>query len=494
MSASTTSAPAGDLRGLAARGTLVNAAFEIGLTSLALVKGFIVAAFLSRSEYGIWGILVVVLVSLLWLKQVGIGDKYIQQRDGDQELAFQKAFTLELAFNGLFLVVLAAAIPLAALVYGQPDLDRARARALARGGRRRLPDPDLGLLPRRWSSSRQRTIQAIDPVGGVRGHGRARDRRAGLLGAGHRGGRRAPPPAPSSPCWPRRTRCALRYDRGTMRSYASFSWPLILPLPRRWSSRRARCSWASKVLGLAAVGAITLASSVSDYTNRVDQIVTATLYPAICAVRDRRDALFESFVKSNRLALMWGMPFGIGLALFASDLVRFGLGSRWESAVVLLQVFGVMAAINHMAFNWDAYFRAEGRTRPIAVVAALSMVTFCAAALPLMATDGLDGLAIGMAATAAVSLVARSLYLTAFFDGFQMLGQLGRAAWPVLPAVALVLALRAVEGGDRTLAIALGELALYVAAVVAVTMVAERALLREALGYLRRGRRVVPVA
>jgi len=71
-----------------------------------------------------------------------------------------------------------------------------------------------------------------------------------------------------------------------------------------------------------------------------------------------------------------------------------------------------------------------------------------------------------------------------------MLGQLGRAAWPVLPAVALVLVLRAIEGGDRTLAIALGELALYVAAVVAVTMVAERALLREAFGYLRRGRRV----
>src|SRR3954467_6081522 len=117
-----TAAPAGDLRGLAARGTLVNAAFEIGLNSLALVKGFIVAAFLTRSEYGIWGILVVVLVSLLWLKQVGIGDKYIQQREGDQQLAFQKAFTLELAFNAIFTLVLAAAIPLVALIYDQPKL------------------------------------------------------------------------------------------------------------------------------------------------------------------------------------------------------------------------------------------------------------------------------------------------------------------------------------------------------------------------------------
>ena len=76
-----------------------------------------------------------------------------------------------------------------------------------------------------------------------------------------------------------------------------------------------------------------------------------------------------------------------------------------------------------------------------------------------------------------------------------MLGQLGRAAWPVLPAVALVLALRAVEGGDRTLAMALGELALYVAAVVAVTMVAgARAAARGRSGTCGAAGRVVPVA
>src|SRR3954468_1999075 len=118
----TSAVPTVGLRGRAARGTIVNAGFEIGLSSLALAKGFVVAAFLTRTEYGIWGILVVVLVSLLWLKQVGIGDKYIQQREADQELAFQKAFTLELAFNTAFMVILAASLPLVALVYGQPGL------------------------------------------------------------------------------------------------------------------------------------------------------------------------------------------------------------------------------------------------------------------------------------------------------------------------------------------------------------------------------------
>ena len=53
---------------------------------------------------------------------------------------------------------------------------------------------------------------------------------------------------------------------------------------------------------------------------------TATVREVLNYVRDRTDLLFETFVKSNRLALMWGMPFGVGLALFAADLIDFVIG------------------------------------------------------------------------------------------------------------------------------------------------------------------------
>ena len=96
----------GNLRQHTARGTLVNAAYFVGLYSLGLIKGFLVAAFLTRTDYGLWGILVIGLGTFLWLKQVGIGDKYVQQDESDQELAFQKAFTLELTLSGLFLLLL----------------------------------------------------------------------------------------------------------------------------------------------------------------------------------------------------------------------------------------------------------------------------------------------------------------------------------------------------------------------------------------------------
>src|SRR5947209_8898785 len=86
--------PQGNLRRTAARGTVINSAFQIGLYGAATLERIGVAAFLTRAEYGMWGILMAAMFSLTWIKSWGIGDKYIQQNERDQEAAFQKAFTL----------------------------------------------------------------------------------------------------------------------------------------------------------------------------------------------------------------------------------------------------------------------------------------------------------------------------------------------------------------------------------------------------------------
>src|ERR1700689_3815504 len=83
------------LRSFAARGVLINTTFDVGLSLLSLVQAIVVAAWLTRSDYGVWGVLVVSIGVLARLKLVGISDKYVQQQEADQELAFQKAFTLE---------------------------------------------------------------------------------------------------------------------------------------------------------------------------------------------------------------------------------------------------------------------------------------------------------------------------------------------------------------------------------------------------------------
>lgn len=472
------------LRQHTARGTLINTGFLVGLSTLGLLRGFILAALLTAADYGVWGILVVSLATIMWLKKGGIGDKYIQQDDPDQETAFQKAFTLEAMLTGLFMLLLLAALPLMVLVYGETQL-------LAPGLVLVLVLPagvlqaPLWVYYRNMDFFRQRALQAIDPVVGfvvavaaaVAGAGYWAFA-AGVLAGAWSSALAAMIASPY--------RLRFRYDRGTLKTYASFSWPLFIAGGSALVVAQTAVIASEATLGLAGAGAIALASNITSFTHRVDGLITETLYPAICTVRDRVDLLKESFVKSNRLALMWAIPFGIGLALFSGDLVSFAIGEKWRPAAELLRITGVTAALGQIAYNWSAYMRATDRTRPIAVAAIASMVTFVAVGLPLLIAYGLTGLAVGIALQTAANVCFRIYYLHQLFSDFSYLRQAMRAVAPVLPAVAVVFAARALESGERTAAMAGAELLAYLLAAVVATWLLEGRLLREAVGYIAR--------
>lgn len=478
-------APAEGLRARAARGTLINAAFLAALTSLGLLKGFAVAGFLSRRDFGVWGVLVITLGTLGWLKQVGISDRYLQQQDDDQERAFQRAFSLELLISAGFFVLALVVVGLMTVAYGRPELLAPGLAVIMIIPALVLQSP-LWVFWRRLEFVRQRSLEAIDPVVefvvtvGLAAAGAGYwSLVAGLLAGNYASALAIVRASPY--------KLAFRYDRGTLRQYVRFSWPLVAAGAGGIVVAQTSVLAGNAALGLAGVGSIALASSIALYTTQVDQIITTTLYPAICAVRDRADLLFESFVKSNRLGLMWGVPLGVGIALFAPDLVRFGLGAHWRPAIGLLQVFGLVAAIDQLGYNWDAYYRARADTRPIAVVSLAAMLAFLCVALPLLITHGLGGFGLGMAVTALVTVGARAFYLVRLFPAFGMARHAARSIAPTIPAALLTLGLRAVDG-HRTLGLAAGELVVFGLAVLAATLVIERALLHEIAGYLRGGR------
>jgi PST family polysaccharide transporter len=462
----------------------VNAAFTVGLDTLGLVKGFAVAAFLTAEEYGIWGILVIALGTLGLIKEGVIGDKFVQQDEADQERAFRQAFTLEAALNGILLLVMLAALPLFTLAYGQSDLFLPGLVVIAAVPLATFQSP-LWIFYRSLRFYEQRKLQAADPVVSfVVTLGLAA---AGLgywsLVVGVVAGRLAGAivAVMASPY-----KLGWEWDRGALRSYVSFAGPLFVATICRVAGIQVLMLVAEPTLGLAGVGALVLASSLRVYTDRVDAIVTQTLYPAVARVRDRRDLLLESFTKSNRLGLMWGVPFGVAMALFAEDLAIFALGDEWVPAIGLLQAFGLIAAFNHIGYNWTAFFRARGETRPIATNAVVGLGSMLLITVPAMVVWERDGLIAGFAISAGITVAMRTWYLTRLFPSFQIFVHSARAMAPTVPAAAAVLAIRALEGGERTGALALGELAVFVAVTAVATALIERPLLREVRGYLRR--------
>jgi O-antigen/teichoic acid export membrane protein len=479
------------LRQHAARGVIINSFFQVGFALLGMVKRVGVAAFLTTSEFGFWGILLTTVITLSWLKQIGINDKYVQQNERDQEAAFQKAFTLELAYTLVFYVLVVIALPLYSLAYGRPGI-MVPGLVLSLAFLATALQTPIWIAYRQMRFVHQRSLEAIDPVVStvvtiglaVAGFGYwslVIGAIAGSFGS-----------AAAALLWSP-YRLAWRFDRSALREYFAFSWPLFASGAAGIAVVQGSMLVGNYTVGLAGLGALALATSFATFADRVDDVIRHTLYPAVCAVRDRTDLMFEAFEKSNRLALMWGLPFGVGLALFAPDLVSFVLGPRWHVAQGLMQAFGLIIGFRQVAFNWTVFMRAVGQTKPIAMSAWLAAITFAVVIAPLMLTLGLTGYAIGMAVALVADLVLRGYFLGRLFKGFNLLRHAGRAVAPSIPAVAAVLGVRLLSSGvQRTPGIALAELALYAAVTVAATWAFERPLLGEVLSYLKRAPRPVP--
>lgn len=483
--------PPEGMRVRTAKGVLINTAFRVGLALVALLRNVAFAAFLTRDEYGLWGLVLTTLITIAFLKQVGISDKFVQQREPDQEAAFQKAFSLELAYSGIFYVLAVAAIPVYALVvYGQEDV-LLPALALSVSLLVSAFQSPIWVFYRRLEYGRQRALESIDPVvttaltvgllaAGAGVWGLVVGSLAGSISA-------AVVAVAVSPY-----RLRWRFDRGTLGEYVSFSWPLLVSGIGGLAVVQGALIVGEAALGLAAVGVIGLAGNVAGFGNRVELLLRNTLYPAVAARRERLDLLRETFVKSNRIGLMWAFPFGFGLALFAGDVVAGILGSEWEDAIPVLRVFGLIFAFGTVGFAWGTMYQARGSTKPIAIATFATVATFFAVTVPLMLEVGTMGYAYGMAAATLVQLGVRAFFLRRLFPGFNLALHTLRAMAPLVLPVGTVLALRLWLGDDRDAATVWAELGLYVLLTVALTALLERALIREALGYLRAATRRRP--
>jgi lipopolysaccharide exporter len=475
--------PDADRRHRAARGVIINAAFLIALAVLGLVQRLIVSRFLSPSQFGLWSVVLLAVLTVLFLKNAGIGDKFVQQSEVDQERAFQKAFTLDLLLALACVVFALAALPLFALLYGKPSvIGPGLVLSLAIVGNS-LQAP-VWIHYRAMDFKQQRLLLAVDPIVtfivtvtlAALGSGVWSLVAGAVIGA-FSGGVVALLLSPYRP--------KLVWERQTAREYFGFSWPVVVAGGSGMLIAQAAQVVATRVGGLRAAGGVGVAEAISAFTDGVDGIVTQTLYPAISRVRDRRDLLFESFVKSNRLALLWGMPFGLGVAVFAPDLVHFVIGDKWRFAVGVIRAFGVVAAFDQLGFNWTAYLRALDRTRPMAFLSIVQVAVFLAVVVPLFIVSGLPGFAIGWLILGAATVGSRTYYLRQLFPEFQMVPHAVRAILPSVPAVGAVLLIKGIAGG-HDLALSVIEVGVYAAVTGVASFAFERRLLTEILGYVRR--------
>jgi len=486
--------PAASLRAVTARGGALNAAFLTSAEALLLLQGLLATALLGPSAIGLYGVVTTTAITIVALRRVGIDEAFVQQAAENQETEFQRAFGVELAIGLAGSLLIALLAPLLAAAYADVRLLALTLAVAYLPVAFALQAPQW-IFFRRMDYLRLRLLQGIVPlvtvlvtvplllagvgvwalvIGPLCAHA------AAVLAA-----------ALASPY-----RLRPRLERAAVRRYLRFSWPVFVTGLAALAVAQGQVAvFGLSGDGLAAAGWITLAATLTRYADRADQIVATTIYPAIVRVRDRVDVLEELFAKSNRLTLMWAFPFGAGLVLFGPDLVGFVLGDEWEPAVVLLGGLAAATALQQLGYNWFAFFRARGESRPQAVESAVFAGSFAVLAIPGALAWGSWGFVAGRLACTACVLAVRRAYVRRLLPAVRFGALARRAALPVAAATLPVLGLRlALWGGERPLAQALGELALWTAGLVLATRRFEAGLLRELWGYLRPGGRLDPAA
>ena len=238
--------------------------------------------------------------------------------------------------------------------------------------------------------------------------------------------------------------------------------------------------------GIAAVGHITLAYTLTRYADRADHVVASTIYPAICAVADRRDTLEEIFVKSNRAAMIWMVLFCAAIVLFAptwssSCWARTTGSRRWScSRGSRPPPPCSSSASTGSRSSGRAASRARRRSRPAVMAAA-----FLAFAVPGLALWGATGFVVGRAWCRARGACGRA---TCTVAPRAALGARLRGSAPVAVGAAGRWRSAGCCGRWPPALAGVAELLVFLALTALATRAFERDLLREFAGYLRTGK------
>ena len=114
------------------------------------------------------------------------------------------------------------------------------------------------------------------------------------------------------------------------------------------------------------------------------------------------------------------------------------LGDEWSPRGRPDRVPRGRRRVNQIGFNWTAFFRARGETRPIAVVELVLLAGVLAIAVPLLLEEGLEAYGAGWVAATVLAVLVRFGYLRRLFPLPRITADLARALLPTVPAVAAV--------------------------------------------------------
>jgi O-antigen/teichoic acid export membrane protein/streptogramin lyase len=397
------------------RGAVVNLGFAMLIQGLAVVQAFIVPRLLGPDNIGLFAIAMGGVGIGMTLKELGIPQKLVQERDVDLHTSYSVAFTLEILLAVSFLGVVLVGAPVLAWAYGRHELWLLTTVLGMSIFSTAFLDLPAALPYREMKFVRHNLLTAVGPVvtfavtvpAAYAGWG------VWSLAAGALAGFVA---ASFVMFFAGSIRPRLTWDRSLVRRYFQFGWPIwlaqVLAVAAGWGS----VIVVSATIGIAGLGFFQLAQTWASKALQLDGILSDTIFPALCSIQSSTARLRRAFFVTNRLSMLWAAPVGLGIALFATPVVHLLLGPAWSPAVIIVQAEGAGVVVGSIGYNWYLFFAARGDTRPQFVVGLLGAAFIVTVEIPLLILFGINGVAISIVVLALATYVVRQWYNNRVFD------------------------------------------------------------------------------
>ncbi len=174
-----------------------------------------------------------------------------------------------------------------------------------------------------------------------------------------------------------------------------------------------------KLLGSASLGLYQMAYSLSILPiTEIADVFSRVTFPIFAKISTDKKRLRNAFLKTIIATSLLTVPFGLLLYLFPREIIAFILGEKWifiSSILPILAVFGIIRAISGFT---SVLFLAVGKQKYVTMVTLLSTVGLLIPIVPLVQHYGMKGAAISALIGSVAALPVMVYYTWKVFNNF----------------------------------------------------------------------------
>ena len=181
-------------------------------------------------------------------------------------------------------------------------------------------------------------------------------------------------------------------------------------------------------LGRTALGYYSVGDNLAGMPNReIIAPLQATLFPGFSKITNDKERLKTAYRSAQSFISAIALPTGIGCALIAHPLVLLGMGEKWLSAIVVIQVLSCVFALQTLSSPVQPLAMAKGETKLLFRRDLLGLIIRIPIILVGMYLNGILGIIYARAISGTVTMII-NMHLVRYLIGTSVRQQLAANA------------------------------------------------------------------